>query len=365
MILVDALSAFAYLIAACYLIALAIFFLPYRKTAQIKKFPLVSVIIAAKNEEGVIGKTLKALKKMDYPKFEIIIADSSTDATAKIAKKYADKILIDKKCSKPDILNKAVKKAKGEILYILDADCIVEKDALTKLVSAIDGYDAAVGANLPANKQNAIAYIGRIELAYLSVLDKIINRVAKTAIIPGRNYVIRKKALKAIGGFKNVLTEDLNLSWRMYKRRKRIDITPAISREQVPTRISWYLRQQERWDAGTFHEIHSSAKHLSAIEKFVYMPYILFLSSLPIALALSIILYALNANMIFLAVVLLSLLLTAMSSARFLEPKDTVFSPVTSIAYGFLQLIMAVFSGLEALTGKKVTWRRTPKEKVK
>lgn len=64
--------------------------------------PRVSVIIPAYNEEEYIQKTLAALTESDYPKnlFDIIVVDNnSSDRTASIAERHADKVFILKKAT--------------------------------------------------------------------------------------------------------------------------------------------------------------------------------------------------------------------------------------------------------------------------
>src|ERR687896_1210386 len=57
---------------------------------NIRRFPQVSVIMPARNEERYIARCLDSLLGQDYPNFEIIaINDSSTDGTSEIMKAYA------------------------------------------------------------------------------------------------------------------------------------------------------------------------------------------------------------------------------------------------------------------------------------
>ncbi|MBI3190508.1 glycosyltransferase family 2 protein [archaeon] len=357
MIIIDILSSFAFILSV----------LPYRKVAEKKVLPMVSVVIATKNEENVIEKSLRALRKLDYPKFEIIVIDSSTDETAKIAEKYADKILVDKNGSgKSNALNTAIKHAKGEIIYILDADCIVEKNTLKKLVHSLDDrYEACIGLLIPQNKQNFVSRIGRLELAFLNNVNKFIYNTSKTAMIPGRNYVIYKKTLEDIGGFDNVLTEDVNLSWRLYKCGKKVDMTPAISKEQVPDRFSWYFRQQERWTTGSLNEMRSAVKHLTIFEKVFFLPMLAIIVGLPFVSFISLVLFLLTFHPAFLALFLMTFIVMLVSSAQYLEPYDIFISLVTTVVFGFLEVANFTDSCIKIITKNKMKWYKTPKEKNK
>jgi cellulose synthase/poly-beta-1,6-N-acetylglucosamine synthase-like glycosyltransferase len=91
----------------------------------------LSVIIATKNEENYIGKTLTCLRlcmeeanKHDI-NVESIVVDSSNDETLKIAKKFADKTysfpIQGVSCAR----NYGCKFAKGKILVFMDADTLL------------------------------------------------------------------------------------------------------------------------------------------------------------------------------------------------------------------------------------------------
>lgn len=60
--------------------------------AKTHHIPRVSIILPARNEEGFIAKCLDSLISQDYPNYEIItIDDSSEDSTGEIISKYAEK----------------------------------------------------------------------------------------------------------------------------------------------------------------------------------------------------------------------------------------------------------------------------------
>ena len=100
---------------------------------SIRRFPQVSVIVPARNEERYIARCLDSLLGQDYPSFEIIaINDSSTDRTGEIMKTYAAKdsrvIHIDAS-PKPEgwtgknwACYQGYLHARGELLMFTDAD---------------------------------------------------------------------------------------------------------------------------------------------------------------------------------------------------------------------------------------------------
>ena len=107
----------------------------------VSDWPMVSVVVPAKNEEEKIEKNLRSLLDMDYPCFEIIaVDDRSEDKTGAIMDKLAEgdkhlkvvhiKELPDRWLGKNHAMHKASRMAKGEFILFTDGDIIFEKDAL-------------------------------------------------------------------------------------------------------------------------------------------------------------------------------------------------------------------------------------------
>ncbi|EEI91615.1 glycosyltransferase, group 2 family protein [Sphingobacterium spiritivorum ATCC 33300] len=105
----------------------------------------VSVLIAARNEEQVIERTINCLLNQDYPKelLEIIVIDDhSTDRTAEIVRLYAVKGVKLLQMNESDKLNSYKKKAisnaidiaQGEIIVTTDADCRMGRHWLSTVV---------------------------------------------------------------------------------------------------------------------------------------------------------------------------------------------------------------------------------------
>ena len=97
------------------------------------RFPKVSVILPARNEERYIARCLDSLLAQDYSNFEIIaINDSSTDRTGKIMKEYAardPRVVFVNAPPKPEgwagknwACHEGYLRAKGEVLLFTDAD---------------------------------------------------------------------------------------------------------------------------------------------------------------------------------------------------------------------------------------------------
>ncbi len=110
-------------------------------TDEPASWPVVSVIIAARDEEQRIGETLSGLLASDYPHLEVIVAnDRSTDGTLQIAEAIADNdsrlriVTIDDVpegwLGKTNAMTQAANLATGEFLLFTDGDIQFSPDAL-------------------------------------------------------------------------------------------------------------------------------------------------------------------------------------------------------------------------------------------
>jgi len=103
--------------------------------------PMISMIIAAYNEEQDIAHKLENSLALDYPrdKLEIIVvSDGSTDKTAEIVRNYAIQgvklVNLVQNVGKASAQNETVKQAVGDILLFTDANVSLQRDAVHKLV---------------------------------------------------------------------------------------------------------------------------------------------------------------------------------------------------------------------------------------
>ncbi|HDK27933.1 MAG TPA: glycosyltransferase [Candidatus Atribacteria bacterium] len=179
--------------------------------------PIVSIIVAAFNEEKVIGRRIENLLLQDYPKdkLEIVVAsDGSTDRTVEIARQYEKfgvKVLDFKENrGKASVHNDAVDVAKGQILLFTDAETTFEKDFVKNGVKwlANNRYGCGAGELEFYYKDE----IGRSESIYWKIEKKMRYWEFKLGILPfasGACFFIRKELYEKIppfGDIDNLLT---------------------------------------------------------------------------------------------------------------------------------------------------------------
>jgi glycosyltransferase involved in cell wall biosynthesis len=108
--------------------------------------PKISIITVCFNAEKTIEETIKSVIDQTYKNIEYIVVDGkSKDYTLKIVKKYKkhiSKIISEKDKGLYDAMNKGVKKAKGDIIYFLNADdVLVDKHIIKEVADEFEKND--------------------------------------------------------------------------------------------------------------------------------------------------------------------------------------------------------------------------------
>ena len=112
---------------------------------------LVSVVIPAHNEEAVIGRTLTALLRNAAPgAFEVIVVcNGCSDRTAEIAAGVRGDIAVVEldEASKTAAINTGLRRARGKVCLLLDADIELETESAVALANAAfqPGIEVAIG----------------------------------------------------------------------------------------------------------------------------------------------------------------------------------------------------------------------------
>src|SRR5882757_796181 len=92
-----------------------------------KKFPTISIIVPAHNEEDYLGATLDALNRQDFPECEIVVvANGCTDRTADVAHEKCTRLVTLREKGLGVARNRGARMATGDLLIFLDADTLLE-----------------------------------------------------------------------------------------------------------------------------------------------------------------------------------------------------------------------------------------------
>jgi len=248
------------------------------------ELPAVSVLIPAHNEEMVLDRTLGAITSLNYPpdRFEIIVInDASTDHTGEIAESWAVRFpnlrvahltAAERAGGKAAALNRGIAFAKLENIAIYDADNTPEPDSLKHLATQLasnEDLGAVIGTFRTVNrKRNLLTRMINIEgLSFQWIIQAGRWMLMRVCSLPGTNLVIRRALLESLGGWdENALTEDADLSIRIYQAGYRIKYVPyAVTWEQEPEKLSTWFRQRVRWVRGNNYVLVKHARQLLKI----------------------------------------------------------------------------------------------------
>jgi len=206
------------------------------------KFPKVSLIVPAYNEEKEIKNLLSSIMKLNYPKNKletIVIDDKSTDRTAEVVKEFPVKLLKGGHKGVGRARNLGIKKSKGEIVLFIDADQILDKNYVKEIVKSFK--DKRVGAasdtELLLNKDSLIAKL-------LFLRGKLAENQSNLLLF----RACRKKIIEEVGYInpKYGMYDDWDLAKRVSKKYKIVKVNKAKIWHKYPANISEVYRQA-RW----------------------------------------------------------------------------------------------------------------------
>ncbi|MEK6896150.1 MAG: glycosyltransferase [Nanoarchaeota archaeon] len=278
----ESYSLLVYALAYMGLFLLSFYLLSFFQTRKIKIIEeksdkTVTILIPAYNEERDIARTLKSVLNIDYPKDKleiIVIDDGSKDKTYEIARKFASdrvKVFTKKNGGKAAALNFALKKAKGEIIVSMDADTIIEKHALKRLITRFyDDNVMAVTSAMGIYKPKTIwQRIQHIEY-YLSVfMRKTFAGINAIYITSGAFSAYRKKFFDRHGGYdEHNITEDLEIALRIQSHDYVIENASTASFYTVgPATFSQLMFQRRRWYTGLVKNLWNYRRKLFGFKK--------------------------------------------------------------------------------------------------
>jgi cellulose synthase/poly-beta-1,6-N-acetylglucosamine synthase-like glycosyltransferase len=250
-----------------YYMVLSLFGLILRRKKEIKQKPEKSfaLIVAAHNEEVVIGKMLESLKTLDYPKelYDIfVIADNCTDNTASIARKHDvnvyerfDKKKRGKGYALEWMFDKIFKMDKKyDAVGIFDADNLVSENFLNEMnAKMVKGYKVVQGYLDSKNPHDSwitesysISFWSSNRLFQLARAN-----VGLSNQIGGTGFVVDTGILKELGWGATCLTEDLEFTCKLVLNGYKVGWAHnAVVYDEKPLTLKQSWHQRKRWMQG-------------------------------------------------------------------------------------------------------------------
>ena len=244
----------------------AIGFLFTRKFKPAKKKHKYGILIAARNEEAVIGNLLDSINKQDYPRDLLtvfVVADNCTDNTAKIAKKHGAKVyerFDDERKTKGfalQFLFKNIEKDYGiksfEGYFIFDADNLLNRNYISKMNDAFDSGEKIITSyrNTKNFDENWIASTYALHWIRSIRTNHRARSVLRLATnIQGTGFLFANEIVKNGWNYTG-LTEDRALTADAVARGYQITYQDeAEFFDEQPVSLKVALRQRLRWSKG-------------------------------------------------------------------------------------------------------------------
>jgi GT2 family glycosyltransferase len=214
-----------------------------------ERWPALSVIICAHNQESTLDECLRHTCALDYPDLEVLVVDDgSTDRTATIAHRYPRARLLSIPHGGLSVArNHGLAASRGDVVAYLDADAYPSREWPYYLVLGLDAptVGAVGGPNIPPPDEGPAAQaVARSPGGPLHVLLSD----DRAEHVPGCNMAFVRDVLEEVGGFDPVYTaagDDVDVCWKVLDRGYEIGFHPAaLVWHRRRDSLRGYLRQQ-------------------------------------------------------------------------------------------------------------------------
>ena len=228
--------------------------------------PAVDVVVAARDEEAVIGRLVERVTRLRWPAEQLrlwVIDDGSDDSTpqrlAELQGLYPQLRVLQRRRDagggKSGALNLVLPQLQGRWLLVLDADADLAPDLLERLIPFAEtgGWAAVQLRKAEVNAEaNWLTRAQAMEMAFDAFVQE--GRLARGGVaeLRGNGQLLRRDAVHTAGGFNEAtITDDLDLSFRFLLNGLPVGVlwNPPVCEEAVLS-IAALWRQRQRWAEG-------------------------------------------------------------------------------------------------------------------
>jgi len=199
--------------------------------------PFISVIIPNYNGAKTIGLCLEAAHKSQYENFEIVVVDDcSEDNSVSIINGFPCKLVqLSEHGGASKARNTGARYSRGDVLFFIDADCLLQQDTLIKAAAAYikSGSEFVIGGTytlLPVDQD------------FFSIFQSVYINYSETKNIKAPDYIathamlIQAQTFNKSGGFNEKfmpILEDVEFSHRLKNMGYRLLMEPDIQVQHI------------------------------------------------------------------------------------------------------------------------------------
>jgi poly-beta-1,6-N-acetyl-D-glucosamine synthase len=239
----------------------------------------ITILIAAYDEEAAIATTINAIMAQQYAGRVkvIVIDDGSRDATARIVAGYVAKsypgqrfvelISLPENRGKSVALNRGLQEVDTEFVLTIDADTYLYRDALSNIVKTMVYSNIRMGAVAGTilvrnSRENFLTKMQEWDYFHgIAVIKRAQSLYYGTLVAQGAFSIYRTEAVRAVGGWAELVGEDIVLTWALRSANYRIGYCEcAFGFTTVPHTVAQFYRQRKRWARGLIEAFRSSPR---------------------------------------------------------------------------------------------------------
>jgi len=235
----------------------------------------ISILIPLKNESREsIETTLDSIEAFDYSKdfLDVYLIYPSNDH---VTREGVQKILRDKKYSydikifeiansrglKSSDINRVLDKTSGDIIGVYDADDLIDRRQIKKVLDAFSRGYVAVSPKVYRYRRSVLGRLVFIEtVLWYDLWIELFRRLGLHTSLSGEGLFIKRDVLMRLGGFPETLAEDAMLSLLLASEDLKYGYIDSFVVELAPKNLRSLIKQRIRWYKGHLEVLYKMFK---------------------------------------------------------------------------------------------------------